>query len=132
MSKSLPSNVRSILNRAPVLIVEDEPFIAYDLVLAIEDADGVPVGPVATVRQALDLMRTTPISAAIVDVTLADGNVEPILEALEARSLPMVVHTATALPPTVAARFQHVPVYTKPIPAHQLAYYLATALKSEP
>lgn len=132
MSSTVPSNVPPNLSGALVLIVEDEPFIAYDLVLAIEDAEGVPVGPAATVRHALDLMHTTPIVAAIVDVTLADGDVVPVLEALNAQALPVLVHTATALPQAVAARFEHFPVYTKPIPASRLAYHLACVLEADP
>ena len=35
----------------PILIVEDEPFIALDLAMAVEDAAGTVVGPGGAVRQ---------------------------------------------------------------------------------
>ena len=44
-----------MLNRAAILVVEDEPFIALGLGLAIEDADGEVVGPAASVKAALKL-----------------------------------------------------------------------------
>ena len=40
--------VPTVLNRAPILIVEDEPFIALELQLSVEHAGGEVVGPVAT------------------------------------------------------------------------------------
>jgi two-component system, response regulator PdtaR len=53
-----------------VLIVEDELLIALDLQDAVEAAHARVVGPAATVREALDLLRHEPVNAAILDVNL--------------------------------------------------------------
>lgn len=128
MAHTLSSRTASDLGKAHVLVVEDEPFIAYDLALAVEDAHGSPVGPAATVREALDLISSREIDAAILDVTLSDGTAEPILEALEEKGVPVVLHTATALPPALSKRFSQAAIYTKPTAAAVLTLYLAERL----
>ena len=47
------------LDNTRVLIVEDEPFIALDLVQAVESAGGIVIGPAATVAQALTLVKAS-------------------------------------------------------------------------
>jgi hypothetical protein len=42
-----------LLNRAPILIVEDEPYIALELQTSVEDAGGEVVGPAGSVSAAL-------------------------------------------------------------------------------
>jgi ActR/RegA family two-component response regulator len=90
------SNTETHMNRARVLIVEDEPFIAFDLVHAIEDAGGEPVGPASTIEEALALIDANGIKAAILDVDLPDGHIGPVLEALSG-TIPIVVHTGVGL-----------------------------------
>jgi hypothetical protein len=41
-----------------VLVVEDEPLIAMDIVQAVEDVGGEVVGPAATVTDARELARS--------------------------------------------------------------------------
>ena len=65
-----------------VLIVEDEPFIAWDLAQAVESAGGVVIGPAATVAQALALVDASVLEGAILDVHLPDGHIGPVLESL--------------------------------------------------
>ena len=116
------------LNRVRVLVVEDEPFIALDLVHAIEDAGGEAVGPATTVQEALSFIQKNGIRAAILDVDLPDGHIGPVLEALQA-SVPVVVHTGVGLPPNLKSRFPNVPVFFKPTPAAVLAKHLSAALR---
>lgn len=117
----------TILKNARILIVEDEPFIALDLVQAVEQAGGDPIGPAATVEEALSLIKTDEIKAAIVDVDLPDGNIGPVLEAL-APAIPVIVHTGVGLPPDLRQKFPDVPVCMKPTPAPVLAHLLASSL----
>lgn len=132
MARAAPPNSPASLDQVRVLIVEDEPFIALDLVCAVEDAEGVPVGPAATVRQALDLVAADGIRAAILDVNLPDGHIGPVLEVLRMEGVAVVVHTGVGLPPEVKARFPDVPVYTKPTPSSVLTRRLASELKGDP
>jgi DNA-binding NtrC family response regulator len=102
-----------------VLIVEDEPFIAWDLAEAVESAGGVVIGPAATVVQALALIQASVLEAAILDVNLPDGHIGPVLESLR-KHVAVVVHSGVGLPQEVRDRFPHVPVYFKPTPPEVL------------
>lgn len=103
-----------MLNRLPILIVEDEPYIALDLAFAIEDAGGRPVGPVACVREALALLETSEVAAAILDVNLPDGDISPVVERLSALGCPIILQTGIGLPPALAGRFPNLVVHIKP------------------
>ncbi|MBP2306297.1 response regulator [Azospirillum melinis] len=129
MVHTLSSRTQPDLGNAHVLVVEDEPFIAYDLVLAVEDAHGSPVGPAATVREALDLIASGEVDAAILDMTLSDGLAGAVLEVLDGKGVPIVLHTATPLPSTLAERFPRVAVYPKPTAVSVLTRHLAKQLR---
>ena len=102
-----------------VLIVEDEPFIAWDLAQAVESAGGIVIGPAATLAQALALIQTSAVEAAILDVNLPDGHIGPVLESLR-QHVAVVIHSGVGLPNEVKERFPHVPVYFKPTTAEVL------------
>ncbi len=99
-----------------VLIVEDEPFIAWDLAEAVESAGGIVIGPAASVAQALALVQASVLEAAILDVNLPDGHIGPVLESLR-EHVAVVIHSGVGLPQEVRDRFPDVPVYFKPTPA---------------
>ena len=103
-----------MLNHAPILIVEDEPFIALALQMAIEDAGGDVVGPVGTVGDALTLLQTSSVAAAVLDVALGDRDVTPVTEALTARGVPMVFQSARSLPRNLRLRCPDAIFYKKP------------------
>jgi hypothetical protein len=46
-----------LLNQVSVLIVEDAPFIALDLAMAVEEARGKVILPAGSVREALLLIE---------------------------------------------------------------------------
>ena len=102
-----------------VLIVEDEPFIAWDLAQAVESAGGIVIGPAATLAQALALIHGSGVEAAILDVNLPDGHIGRVLESLR-QHVAVVIHSGVGLPHEVRERFPHVPVYFKPTPAEVL------------
>lgn len=119
------------LEQRKVLVVEDEIFVALDVAATVEDANATVVGPVGTVRQAIDLISKQPVDAAILDVNLADGDLEPILDRLKSQNIFVVIHTGGGLPAHLAARYPEVPVFQKPVPPYVLTRALATALSSE-
>jgi len=61
------------LKGARILVVEDEPFIAFDLMMAIEEAGATAIGPAATVAEALDFIINEPPDGAILDVNGRHG-----------------------------------------------------------
>ena len=103
-----------MLNGLPILIVEDEALIAIDLAEAIERVQGQPVGPVATVADALALLDEKTIEAAILDANLLDRDVTPLALALIERGIPFVIHTGTGVPQELAELYPHLPVIPKP------------------
>ncbi|OYR19899.1 response regulator [Brucella thiophenivorans] len=119
------------LEHRRVLVVEDEIFVALDVAATVEDAQGTVIGPVGTVKQAIELMDRQKVDAAILDVNLADGDLEPILERLKSQNIFVVVHTGGGLPAHLAARYPDVPVFRKPVPPYVLTRTLAHAFSSE-
>lgn len=109
------------LKHASVLIVEDEAIIGLDIADAIEQAGGEPVGPAASVAEALHLLEREDVKAAICDVNLPDGDIGPVLEVLAKSGIPVVVHTGAGLPAHLQERFSHVLVFRKPTASERLA-----------
>src|SRR3712207_360310 len=111
-----------------VLIVEDEPFIAFDLADAIENAGGVVLGPAMTVREALQLIADDGVEAAILDVNLPDGDIGPVIAALAAKGILLLIHTGAGLTPELRERYPSLRVFAKPTPPPLLAHVIASTL----
>ncbi len=77
-----------------ILIVEDESLVAMLLETILEDMGAVPVGAIATVEEALELVgKDDALDAALLDVNVAGREVFPVAEALKARGIPFVFST---------------------------------------
>ena len=128
MIVATPNSTADRFDEARVLIVEDEPFIAWDLVQAVESAGGVVIGPAATVAQALALVQASVLEGAILDVNLPDGHIGPVLESLR-QHVAVIIHSGVGLPLEVKERFPGVPFYFKPTPTGVLTTRLAFSLR---
>ena len=117
------------LDHVVVLIVDDEPFIALDLAMAVEDAGGVVIGPAGSVREALMLLERHQVTAAILDVNLSDGDVSPIVEILMAGGIPLVFQTGVGLPQALKTRYPGLIVYAKPVHSDELVQRLAGLIR---
>jgi DNA-binding NtrC family response regulator len=105
-----------MLSGLRVLIVEDDPVLSDDLSEIITAAEGVVVGPVATVKDARALIKGGAIvNVAVLDVNLTDGVVTPVLEALQARGVPVLVYTGGAVPEDVRRRHPSLVSLAKPV-----------------
>jgi len=111
-----------------ILVVEDEPFIAFDLKMAIEDAGAIAIGPAATIAEALELIAAELPHGAILDVNLPDGTIAPVLAALVGRAS-IAVHTGVGLPPEIRAQHPDIRVFTKPTDPTILLNYVTASLK---
>ena len=118
------------LGQRRILVVEDEIFVALDVAATVEDANGTVLGPVGSVRQAIDIINSNEIDAAILDVNLVDGDVEAVLDWLMNRHIFVVIHTGGGLPARLAARYPEVPVFHKPTPPSVLTRTLTSAFAS--
>ena len=107
-----------------ILVAEDEAFIALDIALAIEEAHGLVVGPVAKVAEALALLEQNEVTGAILDVNLADRDVTPIALLLIKRQVPMVFHTGVGIPRDLAVQNPNLVVCIKPTSPDRLIRHL--------
>lgn len=119
-----------MINGLRVLVVEDDPAISLDITDLIERAEGQVVGPVKSIRDAQQILKTHEIDGAILDVNLSDGDITPVLEALRARRVPIVVYTGTGLPEKVGERHPDLVVLQKPVQPGRLIGELQRAQRN--
>jgi DNA-binding response OmpR family regulator len=82
----------AILQGRAILIVEDEPLIAMEIVRAFESA-GARVLKTSTLREALVLLEDASLSPAVLDRGLSHGDSSSLCERLRELSIPFVLHS---------------------------------------
>lgn len=85
--------MNSGLSGLRILVVEDEPLLAWELELALAAVGAIVVGPASTLRSAFRLARETGFAAAIVDYRLGEEETSPLAALLYERGIPFIVHT---------------------------------------
>jgi CheY-like chemotaxis protein len=111
-----------------VLVVEDEALVSLLIEDMILDLGTEVIGPAATVREALALLESEWVDAAVLDIRI-DGEVTyPVAEVLLDRNIPVIFATGyfTAIIPD---QFVHLPVLEKPFSQQDLAVALSEALQ---
>ena len=87
-----------------VLVAEDDWFIADALRWAFEKAGAEVVGLAATVTDAEQIVATSTIDAAVMDITLQQkGSAAPLAERLAKRGTKVVIISAKECEPALAA-----------------------------
>ena len=110
-----------------VLVVEDSFLMADALCDLLGEYGIVPVGPVASVVEALDHLALGSVDAAVIDVQLQRGTSLVLCQSLRRRGVPFVFLTgssARALPPA----FADVPLVAKPCSPETLVAALRDAV----
>ena len=120
-----------MLTGSLVLIAEDQIFIALDLALAVEDAGGEVAGPVASVENALALIERRPITAAILDSNLTDGDITLVAIKLLDANIPIIIQSGVGIPRELAIRFPELVVYIKPYVAADLVSKLSSLIDAK-
>ena len=69
-----------------ILVVEDEPLIALEIVTAFQNAGAVAL-------TARSLTEDDGLSAAVLDFGLADGNADAVCARLDERHIPFILHS---------------------------------------
>jgi hypothetical protein len=82
----------SILDGARVLVVAGDIFVAADLDLLIEEANGVTAALAVSDREALMLLSQKSVDAAVVSPPLQEGEMRTVIDALVRQGVPFVVH----------------------------------------
>jgi CheY-like chemotaxis protein len=74
-----------------ILVAEDETLVAVLIEQILQELGCVVVGPVARLDAALRLASHEALDAAVLDVSIRGGHVQPVAEQLLARGIPFVL-----------------------------------------
>ena len=96
-----------------ILIVDDEPLIASLLEEWLSDLDCDTIGPVGSVREALEALQRERPDGAILDVSLGRENAYPVADALMVQGVPFVFATGYS-DSHIDERYRAVPKLNKP------------------
>lgn len=101
------------LDGLKILVVEDEFLVALDLSRMIQSLGGEVLGPVGTSAAATELLQTSKLDGAVMDIKLGNESSATLAENLASRGVPVVLTTgyATDMLPENLARM---PIVSKP------------------
>ena len=119
----------TVLNGKRILIVEDEPIIAMEMIDVISQAGCVPVGPAANVRSALAQIRDEEFHAALLDANLDGEPADGIAAALTRRGISFAFVTGYGRD-SLPEAFRQAPLLAKPFNAQAALDTLARLLAS--
>jgi CheY-like chemotaxis protein len=122
--------VNNLFSGRRVLLVEDEPIVAWLLKDMLVDLGLVVVGPAASINQALATIDAESIDVAMLDVNLKGQMSYPIADVLVARGVPFVFSTGYDID-RLLADYRTVPALQKPFHRADLADTLARLLVSK-
>lgn len=108
-----------------VLLVEDEPLLAWELELAFSAAGAIVIGPASTLRMGCTLARENGLAAAVLDYRLGHEEVGPLAVFLYERGIPFILHTGHGAP-SDAAWAAAVPIVRKPASPETIVQLVAT------
>ena len=118
------------LRSTRILVAEDDAMIAFDLTATLQKAGAEVIGPGATLKHTLSLVKTPLLSAAILDVNLRDEDVFPAALALEGLGVGFVFHTDWASAGELGRTWPKVEALRKPAPPELLIDALLRACKA--
>ena len=97
-----------------VLIVEDDTILAMNLADEIAAQGATAIGPAATVADALDVIASSELDGAVVDINLGGKAAFPVADALADRRVPFVFATGYLIADYIPARHANVRRFEKP------------------
>jgi CheY-like chemotaxis protein len=104
-----------------MLVVEDDYFVARELVRYLKGEGAEILGPAPTIEGALDLIRASShIDAAVLDLNLGGEMAYPVADELLDRKIPFVFTTGYD-PSTIPKRYAEIVVVQKPFLFEELA-----------
>ena len=115
-----------------VLVVEDEYFLADDIVRVLTALGARIVGPYGDLDEATEVVdRDSAIDAAIVDINLRDRMAFPLARVLRSRKVPLVFTSGYDRIP-IEAEFHDVRLWGKPLDVKAMARELSSMIRGEP
>ena len=111
-----------------VLVIEDEYFLADDIMRALTALGARVLGPYGDLDEATAVVdRDIAIDAAIMDINLRNEMVFPLARVLRSRKVPLVFTTGYDKS-SIAPEFQDVKLWGKPLDLKAMARELTTLL----
>lgn len=107
-----------------ILIVEDEPLLAWELELVFAGAGAVVVGPASTLEAGCKLAKQNDLAAAVLDLRLGDEETWPLAALLHENGVPFIIHTGHGTPASMA--WTSVPVVRKPANPEEIVELIST------
>ncbi|MCK0207780.1 response regulator [Starkeya koreensis] len=126
-----PAAPKSALEGRAILVVEDEPLVALELISILEDAGAKVLGPVGAVADALHAIDAEAVEAVFLDGNLQGEPVDDVAAALTRKNIPFSFVSGYGrenLPPA----FAQAPVIGKPFTPRQLLDAAARMLGTDP
>jgi len=115
------------LRGVKVLVVEDDPFVALDIMKMLSQAGAEIIGPAMSVERAVELAEKEHIDCAVLDIRLGDQLVFPAAAVLRRRGVNIVFYTAQADPEALSRNWPGAKVLSKPAASRMLVQALAEA-----
>ncbi len=103
----------SVLSGRRFLVVEDEPLVALDVIAGLEEAGADIVGSTGTIEEALQIIESTPLDAALLDANLRGHPVDDIAAALTRKQVPFIFVTGYGRQ-SLPRAFSNAPIIAKP------------------
>ena len=110
--------MQNSLHGTKILLVEDDFLIQMDLTMTFENA-GAEVVTAGTVSDGLARAHEN-YDAAVLDISLPDGEVYPLADVLAAKETPLVFHSGNTEGANISARFPTAIALSKPVHERQL------------
>lgn len=85
---TVPAPVHSTPKALKVLIVEDEPLVAMELMMEIEDSGAIAIGPATSCEQAIAMIREAAPDLALLDGNLNGERIDAVADELASRATP--------------------------------------------
>lgn len=111
-----------------ILVAEDERIIALDLCYTVMEAGYIVEGPHSNLASAALAIQKCKPDAAILDLSLHDGETFQLAEYLTAEQVPVIFHTGRYSSAEMAHRFPFAFTCDKPSPPAQILTLLRQAL----
>jgi CheY-like chemotaxis protein len=119
-----------LLRGSRVLVVEDDPFIAFDIVKTLRGAGAETLGPAMSLARALELATTEDPDCAVLDVMMRDGLIFPAASILNLRRVGIVFYTGYADVESLTRNWPASKVLLKPAQPKLLVHTVRAACHS--
>lgn len=98
-----------------VIIVEDDPFIAADIQDIIEEAGGLVVNVIPSLKEALLAAETEAVDLFTLDFEIISGTTEPVAKKLSERDIPFVAISGKSEKLKKMPEFERSVILSKPL-----------------